>query len=172
MRLIRFVAVTLTLLCALTAVRTNASDAIRDAQNNSLDCTFTLGFWKTHPEMWPVGSLTLGTVVYSQSQLLDILNEPVRGNGLVSLSHQVIAVKLNVANGADGSVLGTGVADADALIGGLVVPPVGTGYLETSTTSSFTNLFDMYNNGVIGSGHCGTTPVAPSTWGAVKSLYR
>src|SRR5687767_5945628 len=55
------------------------------------DCTFTQGFWKNHPEDWPVDELTLGNVTYSKDELLAIFGEPVSGNGLISLAHQLIA---------------------------------------------------------------------------------
>jgi hypothetical protein len=58
---------------------------------------FTQGYWKNHPDAWPLDTLTLGTVTYSKDQLLLILRRPVRGNGLVALAHQLIAAKLNVA---------------------------------------------------------------------------
>ena len=62
-------------------------------------------------------------------QLLQILDEPVRGNGLVPLAHQQIAAKLNVATGATtpGGVAND-ITSADILIGNLIVPPIGTGY--------------------------------------------
>ncbi len=71
-------------------------------------CTYTQGFWKNHgpnpsgnnQNEWPVTSLTLGSVSYSDLELESILNTPVGGNGLISLAHQLIAAKLNVANGA------------------------------------------------------------------------
>lgn len=118
-------------------------------------CTFTQGYWKNHPNAWPVNSLMLGSVNYNQTQLLAILNQPVRGNGLVSLAHQLIAVKLNIANGADPSAVNSAVAAADALIGGQSVPPVGTGYLAPNATSSLNSALDGYNNGLTGPGHCG-----------------
>jgi hypothetical protein len=127
-------------------------------------CTFTQGYWKTHgPEgcatgnntnQWPVTSLTVGTVVYTDLQLCSIFNQPAAGNGLLTLAHQLIAAKLNIANGADGSALGTTIADADALIGGLVIPPVGSGSLAPSATSSLTAVLDSFNKGEIGPGHC------------------
>jgi len=46
------------------------------------------------------------------------------------------------------------IADADALIGSLVVPPVG-GSLPSSTTSALTEALAEYNEGVTGPGHCG-----------------
>jgi hypothetical protein len=35
-----------------------------------------------------------------------ILDNPARGNGLMILAHQLIAAKLNIANGADASEVG------------------------------------------------------------------
>ncbi len=139
---------------------------------NSVNCTYTVGYWKNHTSAWHVSSLTLGTVSYSASQLLSILNKPVAGNGLISLSHQLIATKLNLANGADPTAALPTVNAADAMIGSLIVPPVGSGYLSPSSTSGYTQILDNFNNGVIGPGHCGSvTPVSPSTWGGLKALY-
>lgn len=137
------------------------------------NCTYTIGYWKTHPEAWPVGSLTLGTVNYTQAQLLAILNQPVGGNGLISLAHQLIAAKLNVAQGASNLVVAATIIAADAQIGALVVPPIGAGYLAPGSTSAKTQVLDNYNNGIIGPGHCGDTATkSQSTWGALKALYR
>jgi hypothetical protein len=117
-------------------------------------CTFTQGYWKNHDADWPVSSLTLGTVSYTQSQLLSIFDAPVAGNGLISLAHQLIAAKMNIANGASGSAINSTIAAADALIGSLVVPPVGSDHLETSATSALVTALDDYNKGVTGPGHC------------------
>jgi hypothetical protein len=130
-----------------------------DLQNN---CTYTQGYWKTHgpiptgnnTNVWPVTSLTLGTVVYTDLELQAIFDTPAQGNGLISLAHQLIAAKLNIAKGADGSGVAASLAAADALIGGLVIPPVGGGSLPSSTTSSLTATLTSYNEGLIGPGHC------------------
>jgi hypothetical protein len=127
------------------------------------NCTYTQGYWKTHGPIptgnntntWPVTSLTLGTVLYTDLQLLGIFNQaPSGGNGLVSLAHQLIAAKLNIASGADGSAVASAIASADALIGGLVVPPVGAGSLPTSATSALNATLTSYNEGTTGPGHC------------------
>jgi hypothetical protein len=128
--------------------------------NQFRNCTYTQGYWKTHEDQWPVTSLTLGTVSYTQAQLLDILDRSVQGNGLVSLAHQLIAAKLNVANGAFPDDIAQTILDADALIGSLVVPPIGSGYLSPSSTSALTEMLDDYNNGIIGPGHCDDTTIA------------
>lgn len=125
-------------------------------------CTFSQGYWRTHGPIptgnnsneWPVTSLTLGAVAYTDLQLLSILEEPTGGNGLVSLATQLIAAKLNVENGADDSAIAATIAAADALIGSLVIPPVGGGFIHPSVTGALTQALDDYNNGITGPGHC------------------
>jgi hypothetical protein len=150
----------------------NLSVVVDATTRSFVNCTYTLGYWKTHASQWFVSSLELGSVTYTQSQLLDILNQPVQGNGLISLAHQLIAAKLNIAQGADPSSVAATIAAADAQIGSLVVPPVGSGFLTPGSTSAKTQTLDDFNNGVIGPGHCGSVPTAPATWGQVKALYR
>jgi hypothetical protein len=137
------------------------------------NCTYTQGYWKNHAGAWPVLSLTLGSVSYTQAQLLAILAQPVAGNGLISMAHQLIATKLNLAGGGVPTALVTStIAAADAQIGALVVPPVGAGSLTPASTSTETQTFDDFNQGITGPGHCGETPTRSSTWGSVKTRYR
>src|SRR5688572_26907655 len=90
----------LVLVFATTAASCSLEESTIESEvGNGDDCVFTQGYWKNHAEAWPVSTLVLGTVSYSQAQLLEILRTPVRGNGLISLAHQLIAAKLNVANG-------------------------------------------------------------------------
>ncbi len=124
-------------------------------------CVFGQGYWKNHPDQWPVTELQLGNVTYTQQQLLDILHQSVRGNGLVLLAHQLIAAKLNIANGADGSCIEQTIADADALIGDLVVPPVGTGYLAPRDVSALADTLDQYNEGFLCAPSCEETSPSP-----------
>ena len=102
-----------------------------------------------------MSGLTLGGVAYTQAQLLAVFDTPVAGNGLISLAHQLIAAKLNIANGATGTAINSTIAAADALIGSLVVPPIGTGHLDPSATSALVTALTNYNEGITGPGHCG-----------------
>lgn len=128
----------------------------------SAGCTFTWGYWKNHgpdpsgnnTDVWPVHTLLLGTVSYNGTQLKSILDTPVAGNGLISLAHQLIAAKLNIANGANGSTIAATITAADALIGALVVPPVGSGYLKPKDVSALVGALDAFNTGTTGPGHC------------------
>ena len=125
-------------------------------------CTYTQGFWATHgpipvgnnENLWPVTSLDVGSVTYTDLQLLSIFNTPAQGNGLLTLAHQLIAAKLNVANGADSTDIAQVISDADALIGSLVVPPIGGGFLAPGATSTLVQALADYNEGVTGPGHC------------------
>jgi hypothetical protein len=148
------------------------SSTIESTTDDDDNCTFTIGYWKNHPEAWPVGSLTLGTVNYTAAELLSILNTPAGGNGLIILCHQLIATKLNVAQGADPTPVAATITASDAQIGGLVCPPVGTDFLLPASTSVKATILDNYNNGNTTVPHCGETPTQSSSWGRVKSLYR
>lgn len=131
-------------------------------------CTLTQGFWKSKAgetrmeQLIPVGGLLLGTTAYTVAQLQSILDQPVVGNMLINLAHQLIAAKFNVLNGADDTAVAATITHADGLIGSLVVPPVGTDevtnpedavlYAQMETDKT---ILDNYNMGLIGPGHCG-----------------
>jgi hypothetical protein len=119
----------------------------------SLNCTLTQGYWKTHPEAWPVLSLTIGGVTYNQAQLLAILNMSTNGDATYILAQQLIAAKLNLAGGADGSVVAQTIASADAF---LSAHPLGSTLSKSDrrTVTSLATTLDRYNMGKIGPGAC------------------
>jgi len=145
------------------------------ANTSKPECTF--GFWKNHPEVWPPGCLpmTLGTVSYTAAQLQAIFASSVTTNGLISLAHQLIAAKFNACNGSFMGNIQSTINAADALIGSLVIPPVGSGFLSPSITDPLTNDLDDFNNGIhiTGVQPCPTSvPAAKTTWSRIKQIYR
>lgn len=90
--------------------------------------------------------LALGNVTYTKDELCSILHEPVNGNCLISLAHQLIAAKLNIANGAPHECIDQTIAEVDELIGDLVVPPVGNGTLPCNI-SGYIETLTAYNEG-------------------------
>ncbi|HSP17315.1 MAG TPA: hypothetical protein VLV78_21405 [Thermoanaerobaculia bacterium] len=131
---------------------------------NAGGCTSPPNYWRSYnPQAcvtnpgtilcvdWPVSSLTLGTITYTVDQLVAILNTPASGNGLIALAHQLIAAKLNIANGANPSAVNATIAAADASIGALVV---GTDFLDPGVTAAYTTTLANYNEGAIGPGLC------------------
>ena len=139
-----------------------------------LECVHSQGYWKTHPDNWPVNNLRLGTIIYTKVQLLAIWNTPAAGNGLISLAHQLMAAKLNLLAGAQVPAnIVNAVNSADALISGRIVPPIGTGFIAPSQTSSLTDVLESFNTEENGSVGCtNVTPAKLSTWGNLKAMYR
>ncbi len=72
--------------------------------NGGGECTFTPGFWKNHPEDWPVEMLTIGDDNYTKEELLAIFDYPTVGDITVKLFHHLVAAKLNVLNGSDPAI--------------------------------------------------------------------
>jgi len=125
-------------------------------------CTLTQGGYKNHfnslVTQLPIGGLWLGNRFYNKAELDSILqNNAIRGNGLLSLAHQLITAELNIYYGAQVTPqVAQTILQAQALIGNLVIPPVGNGTLSTSSTSSLESILDTFNNGnsVGGPSHC------------------
>ncbi len=111
---------TTTVTCT-AAVGTNCSFTIT-VDLCTTNCPFSQGFWKTHPELWPVTSLTLGSVTYDQAQLLSILNSAVTGDASLILAKQLIAALLNLANGSSPVPICDTLADANSALDGCTVP--------------------------------------------------
>jgi hypothetical protein len=89
--------------------------------------------------------LCLGSTCYSADQLCAILNTSAGGtNQTIALEHQLIAAKLNILKGADGTDAAQCIADADAAIA--AGQTTGLGNLITCLRD--------YNEGTTGPGHC------------------
>jgi hypothetical protein len=154
---------------AKSAFTSNVTCSTLDCDGGPLPgCTYTQGYWKTHGPVapgesditygWPQSvkdnGLSLGTVNYTADQLLAIFTKPSGGNGLITLAHQLIAAKMNVAAGSDASDIAASIIAADAAIGNLVAPPVGSGSLSPAATSALVTALTSYNEGATGPGHC------------------
>jgi hypothetical protein len=90
----------------------------------------------------------LGNVLYAQAQLLEILGEPVQGNGLVAVAHQEIAAKLNLALGGRECIQPV-LDQVDAIIGNLVVPPIGADFIQPCNVSGYVDTLAKYNEGTL-----------------------
>jgi hypothetical protein len=116
-------------------------------------CPLSQGYWKTHAALWPVTSITLGTVTYSQAELLAILMMNTgTGKGAdasLILADQLIAAKLSIANGSNPCPIASTVAAADALIGGRhipIVPKITPNSTEGQQMVSLAAQLQQYNN--------------------------
>lgn len=82
-----------------------------------LACAYSSGFWKTHPSAWPVSMLMLGSQLYTEQELLILMAASKTKDASLVLAFQLIAAKLNVANGS-GSSIQPVIDDSDALLAG------------------------------------------------------
>ncbi|MCZ6690405.1 MAG: SBBP repeat-containing protein [Planctomycetota bacterium] len=115
-------------------------------------CPRGQGYWKNHPDLWPVTTLDLGFEACDQASCLVVLGTPTRGDASVILMKQLIAAKLNVANGSDLAVILPCLADADALLAGFAGMPPYDVAPSTATGQSMVDvagILDDYNNGLL-----------------------
>jgi YVTN family beta-propeller protein len=113
-------------------------------------CPQGQGFWKNHPDAWPVTTLTLGSQTYTQTALLTLFDTPPRGDASLILAHQLIAAKLNVANGSNPAPISSTIADADNLFSqfpGKLPYNVRTSSAIGQQMVNDANVLDRYNNG-------------------------
>jgi len=115
-------------------------------------CPLSQGFWENHPDAWPVTALTLGSQTYTQAELLALFDTPPQGDASLILAHQLIAAKLNLANGALPTPISPTISDADHLLSGFagklpyhVRPSSATGQAMVQDA----NVLDSYNNGAL-----------------------
>jgi len=119
-------------------------------------CPLTIGYWKNHPNAWPVNTLMLGSQTYTKTELLNILNNPGAGDASMILAVQLIAAKLNIANGSDPTPVSTTITHADSLLSmfsGKLPYHVKTSSAIGQMMVSDANTLDNYNNGKL-TQHC------------------
>jgi len=91
-----------------------------------------------------VNSLMLGSQTYTKTELLKILKTPIgtgpRADASLILADQLIAAKLNIANGVDGTPVTSTITDADAVLS------LYTGKLPYRVRTNSTNGHRMVND--------------------------
>jgi hypothetical protein len=85
-------------------------------------CPRTAEYWEDHPNAWLVTELTLGQQTYRKRELLSILRQPVDRDASLILARQLIAAKLNIADGSDPAAIATTLQAADSLLNGFDGP--------------------------------------------------
>lgn len=126
-------------------------------------CVFTPGYWKTHPQEWPVTSITIAGVTYTRDQAIRIMSRAPKYDMTYQLFTQLVAAKLNVLIGNESQCID---ADIEAAETWLVEHPLGSGvtigspaWIEIMVT--FKNL-DSYNKGKLCAEPCKVVPVPPT----------
>jgi hypothetical protein len=116
-------------------------------------CPRSAGFWKTHYEVWPLHTLTLGSQTYNDTQMMAFLGYGA-SDSATHLARQLVATKLNLAVGSEPSIL-PDVNTADLL---LTAFPPGSNPAGADKTQvdAVKNRLEAYNTR-----QCGNDPVIP-----------
>jgi hypothetical protein len=117
-------------------------------------CTRTPGYWKNHPNAWPIQNVVAGGVTYTQKQAIAQLQEPkATGDATKILIFHLIAAKLNVAAGTTSGTIAQTISAADAFLVANKLNSNPTG-AKRALAISLAATLDQYNNGLLGPQHC------------------
>jgi hypothetical protein len=116
--------------------------------------TGTPGFWKNHPEAWPVDSIVIGGVTYTKAQAIALMGRPDAGDKTFTMFRHLVAAKLNVLVGNESSCIDATIISADAWMA--LHPPgshVGGGSAAWAVGAPLATTLDNYNNGLMCAPH-------------------
>jgi hypothetical protein len=116
--------------------------------------TGTPGYWKNHPEAWPVQQVTIGGVTYTKAQAIALLEKPGKDKTLTMFSSLVPAI-LNTMIGNDSSCVASTITQAQDWM--TKYGPVGSNVAASSYAwkvgEPLHRLMDNYNNGMLCAPH-------------------
>lgn len=111
--------------------------------------TGTPGYWKNHPEAWPVEEITIGDVTYSKEDAIGNMKNPGKGDKTYTMFRALVSAKLNVLIGNDDSCIADTISEADAWM--VEYGPVGEDVRGNSNAwkcgEPLYEELDDYNNG-------------------------
>jgi hypothetical protein len=155
---------------ALTEYNEGRNGPRRCGDDDGRACTRTIGYWKNHagfgPQrdvVTPLLPIWLGTaagaksvLVTSAAQAVELLNRSGdASNGINKLYAQLLAAKLNIKNGANGSAVAQTITDADVFLSAHAAADWGSlSGAERERVLTWMSTLDAYNNGRLGPGHC------------------
>lgn len=135
----------------------------------NIGCTLTIGYWKNHAGFGPQADMVtpllpqyLGSQVVSTSgQAVQFLgfygsnNIFSASNGINKLYAQLLAAKLNIDAGADGSAIAATISMADVKLSTWNSTSwAGLSKANKNLVLLLVSNLDQFNNGLLGPGHC------------------
>ena len=116
--------------------------------------TGTPGYWKNHPEAWPVATIVVGGVTYTRDQAIERLESLSKDRRLTMFSSLVSAM-LNVKVGNDASCIASTIAAADVWMAEHIADPeiVKASSLAWKIGEPLHRQMDNYNNGMLCAPH-------------------
>lgn len=110
-------------------------------------CPRTPGFWKNHPEAWPVDSIVIGGTTYTKAQAIAAMQQA-PGDKTYTLFRALVAARLNVLSGCCPCPMGAqAISDACAW---MAENPLGSGVAGSDDAwdcgEQFYCILDAWNN--------------------------
>ena len=116
--------------------------------------TGTPGYWKTHPEAWPVSSIPVGGVTYTKAQAIAWLGK-VGKDKTTTMFSSLVSAMLNRMIGNDASCVSVAIDKANTWMA--TYGPVGSGVAASSAAWAEGEIWhkqmDAYNNGLLCAPH-------------------
>jgi hypothetical protein len=116
--------------------------------------TGTPGYWKNHPEAWPVATIDVGGYTYTRDQAIAWLDN-VGKDKTTTMFSSLVSAKLNVMIGNESGCVGGTISAADNWMG--TYGPVGRGVAAASFAwrlgEPLHRQMDNYNNGMLCAPH-------------------
>lgn len=111
----------------------------------------TPGFWKKHPDAWPVDAITIGGAMYTKAQAIAIMDSPGKGDKTHEMFNQLVAAKLNVLIGNPSGCVDDTIDAADDW---LTAHPIWSGVKGNHAAwqddgEALKDILDDYNNGLL-----------------------
>jgi hypothetical protein len=106
------------------------------------------GYWKNHPEAWPVDTITIGGIAYSRAEALEMLNAKGGSDRSTTMFSHLLATRLNLLSGTEAACIEDTVDAADAWLAEF--PPesdVKANSAAWKTAEKWKDMLDAYNNG-------------------------
>lgn len=116
--------------------------------------TGTPGYWKNHPQAWPVATIVIGGRTYTRAQAISWLGKSEKGDKTITMFRALVSAKLNVLIGNNSTCISSTIAAADAW---MAAHPVGSGVRAATaawrTGGPLATTLDNYNNGLMCAPH-------------------
>lgn len=116
-------------------------------------CVRSMGYWKNHPEAWPVEELKVAGVTYPKVDAKNVLETSPKGDATYILAHQLIPALLNIETGADASSVQGTVDLADVWLTQHVLGS-DPGKADREEGISLAAALEEFNTGLLGPRSC------------------
>jgi len=115
--------------------------------------TGTPGYWKNHPDAWPVDEIMIGATIYTKAQAIQLMQQSVQGDKRRTLFNALVCAKLNVLIGNEDSCVAETIILADQWFVTYGSTPVKANSDAWKDGELLYYILDSYNNGLLCAPH-------------------